>query len=206
MEVLPDRVYRPKRPMGLWFWLAAVILAAIGGAGAVTVAQEDRPGASLVAERRPDRATAARDTDDDAQPTAAGLIRVAEGYLNALLDGDVDDLLSYLDPACDSADPGFALAARWASALAAGVRVEVEEVEVRARRGSVTGLDVEGDLPAAARRLITDTTQDGEQAFPWRFTRGEWYFKGECGAPVLTTDSDVRTSTVSDGGDDDAET
>ena len=206
LEVLPDRVYRPTRPMGLWFWLAAVILAAIGGAGAVAMTHEDRAEASLAAETRPDRAIAARDIDDDAKPTAAGLVRVAEGYLNALLDGDVDDLLSYLDPACDSADPGFALAARWASVLADGVRVDVEEVDVHGRRGSVTELDVDGDLPEAARRLITDTTPDGEQAFPWRFTRGEWYFKGECGAPVLTADSDVRTSTVPDGGDDDAET
>jgi hypothetical protein len=185
--------------MGVLFWLGAVILAAIAGAGAVAMTHEDRAEASLAAGSKKD----AGDEKSDVKPTKAGLVTVAEGYLNALLGGDVDDLLSYLDPSCDGADPGFALAARWAEQFADGARVDIEEVEVRGKRGSVTDFSLDGlfrDPEDAVRRLITDDTADGEQAFPWRFTNGEWYFKGECGSPVITTDQGDGTSTVPDGG------
>jgi hypothetical protein len=202
-EVLAERVYRDKRPMGIWFWLGAVVLAAIGGAGAVAMTYEDRAGASLAANSKP----VGDDGDvSGAKPTRAGLVTVAEGYLNALLGGDVDDLISYLDPSCHGAHPGFALAARWAEQLSDGATVDVEEVEVRGRRGSVTDFSLDGafgDAEDAVRRLITNEAADGEQAFPWRFTGGEWYFKGECGSPVVTTDQGDGTSTVPDGGDDD---
>lgn len=183
-EVLPDRVYRSKRPMGPWFWMAAVILAAIGGAGTVAMTHDNPASASLTAESAPGPRD--EETEDDVRPSQAALVRVAEGYLTALLGGDVDDLVSYLDPACPDAVPGYAVAARWAASVArdAGVEVdsavEVEEVEVRGRRGSVTELDLDDELPASARRLIVDVTADGEQSFPWRFHDGEWYFKGEC--------------------------
>ncbi len=187
VEVLSDKVYRAKRPMGLWFWMAAVILAAMGGAGAVAITQEDRAAASLAAEEKPAN-DAAGDAENDIKPSEADLVRVAEGYLNALLGGDVDDLLSYLDPACDGADPGFALAARWAEQLSGDATVEVEEVEIRGKRGSVTDFALDAGSPSGAaedavRALITDENLDGEQAFPWRFTGGEWYFKGDCGSP-----------------------
>lgn len=188
-EVFPDRVYRTKRPMGLWFWTAAMILAAIGGAGAVAITQDNpaaaRSGAGSDSDRRGD-GPRADGTRDDVRPSRAGLVRVAEGYLTALLGGDVDDLVSYLDPACPDAAAGYAVAAKWAATVArdAGVEVrsavEVEEVEVRGRRGSVTELDLDDDLPDSARRLVIDVTADGEQSFPWRFHAGEWYFKGEC--------------------------
>lgn len=187
VEVLPDKVYRAKRSMGVGFWMAAVILAAMAGAGAVAITQEDRAAASLTAEEKPDTGDVGNG-EDDVKPTRTGLIRVAEGYLNALLGGDVDDLLSYLDPACDGADPGFAVAARWAEQLSGGATVAVAEVEIRGKRGSVTDFSLDGgslygDAEDDVRALITDETADGEQAFPWRFTGGEWYFKGDCGSP-----------------------
>ncbi|HVE27009.1 MAG TPA: hypothetical protein VNC22_16490 [Sporichthya sp.] len=206
VEVLPDRVYRPKRTMGLWFWLAAVILAAIGGAGAVAMTHDDRAVASLASDSGPEEHPASADEADD-KPTKAGLTTVAQGYLNALLGGDIDDLLSYLDPSCDGADPGFAIAARWAKQVADGATVTVDEVEVHGRRGSVTDFTLDGPGGATAdmvRRLISDEAPDGEQSFPWRFTDGEWYFKGECGSPVIPTPDD-DTSTVPDGGSDDPE-
>ncbi len=198
-EVLPEKVYRTRRPMGLLFWLGAVILAAIAGAGAVAMTHEDRAEAILAADSKPDK----DDDESDVKPTKTGLVSAAEGYLNALLGGDVDDLLSYLDPSCHGADPGFALAARWARQLSDGATVEVEEVELRGKRGSVTDLALDGvygGAEDAVRRLITDETAEGEQAFPWRFTAGEWYFKGECGSPVITTDLGSGTSAVPDGG------
>jgi hypothetical protein len=205
VEVLPDRVYRTKRTMGLWFWLAAVILAAIGGAGAVAVTHEDRAAASLTSDSKPDGASP-KGAASDAKPTKAELKTVAEGYLNALLGGNVDDLLSYLDPSCDGADPGFATAARWAKELAGGAKVTVDEVEVHGPRGSVTAFSLDGldtDTEDTVRRLIRDEAPDGEQAFPWRFTAGEWYFKGECGSPVITTQPDDGTSAAPDGGNGD---
>lgn len=209
VEVLPERVYRTKRPMGVWFWLAAVILAAMGGAGAVAITHEDRAEASLAAGEKPGRSGSGDagkvDAAADVKPSRTGLVLVAEGYLNALLSGDLDDLLSYLDPSCDGADPGFALAVRWAEEMADGATVEVEEVEVRGRRGSVIDFSLDGlygDAEDAVRQLITDQTADGEQTFPWRFAAGEWYFKGECGSSVITTDRDDGTSAVPDGGED----
>lgn len=206
VEMLPDRVYRPKRTMGLWFWLAAVILAAIGGAGAVAMTHDDPASASLASDSAPDEHRASVDVTD-AKPTKAGLKTVAQGYLNALLGGNIADLLSYLDPSCDGADPGFAMASRWARQLADGATVTVDEVEVHGRRGSVTDFTLEGldgDTGDTVRRLISDEATDGEQIFPWRFTDGEWYFKGECGSPVIPTPDD-GTSTVPDGGSDDPE-
>lgn len=210
VEVLPDKVYRHKRSMGVWFWLGAVILAAIGGAGAVAVTSEKRDEAKLTAGSNSDKKDAAETKPvDDTKPTKAGLERVAQGYLTALLAGNTDEMLSYLDPACDGADPGFAMAARWASSLADGATITVEEIEMKGRRGSVTDFDLVGIYGSdedKVRKLITDETVDGEQSFPYRFTDGEWYYRGECGGTTFagsgTSPSDGLAVDPEDSSDD----
>jgi hypothetical protein len=194
VEVLPDRVYRTKRPMGVWFWLAAVILAAIGGAGAVAMTGDHGAQAALAADAKPAKGSASDQPLSDVKPSKAELEKVAQGYLTALLAGNVDELMSYLDPSCGGADPGFAMAARWAKQFGDGATVEVSEVEIHGRRGSVTDFSLDGldhDTTAAVRKLITDESADGEQTFPWHFTNGEWYFKGECGSSESAIDADA---------------
>ena len=111
----------------------------------------------------------------------AALRTAVEGYTNALLAANAPGMSGYFDRSCTPSDIATTVyAAREVKVVAKGATVKVTGVVVHGDRGQMTTYELSPGAPDALRRMLK-AAQETEDADPWRYVDGEWYFTGVCG-------------------------
>lgn len=149
---------------------AGLLLTACGGG------DDDEPTApGTAASEAPAASSSGADDREEALTVAA------QGYVSALLKGNIAGVVGYLDPqVCDDADEGsYALSVGPIKENAEGATMKITSVYVEGDRGGVDGYELSKGAPDALRRSIKSSFGT-ERTYPWNYRGGEWYLAGPC--------------------------
>lgn len=133
---------------------------------------------------------AAAATDD-----RAGQLKVAaQGYVDALLKGNIGGVVGYLDPeVCDDDDEAsYALGIGQIKETAEGATMKILSVKLYddGARGGADQYELSKGAPDQLRRLIKSSMAESKTG-AWNYRDGEWYLAGPCedesASPVPTS-------------------
>lgn len=138
-------------------------------------------------DKKADQASTAT-TDQTQAPAApssgdkeAALKKAAQGYVDALLKGQLAGVVGYLDPkVCDDADAGeYAITVGQIKDVAEGATMKVTAVGTDGDTGGVTDYTLSDNAPDQLRRLVKASFAESKH-FAWNYRDGEWYLAGPC--------------------------